>query len=277
MSATCHDDLTALAVAALLDELEVFPKPGLVSRVDAGAHRDMDHALMTASALALAEPFRAIADAGARGARFREVLVPLGIEAERAMMRATGGVNTHRGAIFTLGLLVASAARAAVSGVRPGADDIRRTLLDAWGGDLRRHALAADGSSHGGRVRQTSGLGGVREEAAAGFPLVFDLALPHLREVADAGLTADAARVETIFVLMRAAADTNVLYRGGQSAAAHVRASAENFLAAGGCRTSGWQARAEAVHRDFTAYNISPGGCADLLAAALFLDAVTGR
>lgn len=277
MSATCHDDLTALAVAALLDELEVFPKPGLVSRVDSGAHRDMDHALMTASALALAEPFRAIAEAGARGAGFREVLVPLGIEAERAMMRATGGVNTHRGAIFTLGLLVASAARAGVSGVRPDADDIRRTLLDAWGADLRRHALAADGSSHGGRVRQTSGTGGVRDEASAGFPLAFDLALPHLREAADAGLAANAARVETIFVLMRAAADTNVLYRGGDSAAAHVRASAENFLAAGGCRASGWQARAEAVHRDFTARNISPGGCADLLAAALFLDAVTGR
>ena len=274
MRATCHEDLAALAVAALLDELEVFPKPGLVSRVDSGAHRDMDHALMTASALALAEPFCAIAEAGARGAGFQEVLVPLGIEAERAMMRATGGVNTHRGAIFTLGLLVASAARAGVSGVRPGADDIRRTLLDAWGGDLQRHAEAADAASHGGRVRQTSGLGGVRDEASAGFPLVFDLALPHLREAADAGLAANAARVETIFVLMRAAADTNVLYRGGESAAAHVRASAENFLGAGGCRTSGWQSRAEAIHRDFTARNISPGGCADLLAAALFLDAV---
>lgn len=272
-----NEDLAACAVAALLDELEVFPKPGLVSRVDSGAHRDMDHALMTVSARALAEPFRVIAEAGARGGGFQEVLVPLGIKAEHAMMRATGGINTHRGAIFTLGLLVASAARVVAVGARFSVNDIRRTLLDAWGADLRRHALAADGSSHGGRVRQTSGLGGVRDEASAGFPLVFDLALPHLREAADAGLAGNAARVETIFVLMRAAADTNVLYRGGERAAAHVRASAENFLAAGGCRTSGWQTRAEAVHRDFTARNISPGGCADLLAAALFLDAVTGR
>ena len=269
-----HEDLAARAVEALLDELEVFPKPGLVSRVDSGAHRDMDHALMTVSALALAEPFCAIAEAGARGGGFGEALVPLGIEAERAMMRATGGVNTHRGAIFTLGLLVASVARAGATGTSPRTDDIRRTLLGAWGGDLRRHALAADAASHGSLVRQSSGLGGVRDEAAAGFPLVFDLALPHLREAANAGLSANAARVETIFVLMRAAADTNVFYRGGESAAAHVRASAKNFLAAGGCRTSGWQARAEAVHRDFTARNISPGGCADLLAAALFIDAV---
>ncbi|MGN8158228.1 triphosphoribosyl-dephospho-CoA synthase, partial [Salinisphaera sp. SWV1] len=106
-------DLAGMAVAALRDELDLTPKPGLVDRTTTGAHRDMDHALMTTSALALEPGFAAIATAAAGeadAAALRAALGVAGREAEAAMMQATNGVNTHRGAIWALGLIVASAA-----------------------------------------------------------------------------------------------------------------------------------------------------------------------
>ena len=268
MNAWSDTALADRAVSALLDELDTYPKPGLVSRVDSGAHADMDYDLMLRSAESLRAPFVAVAGAGRAGASFRGVLVPLGIEAERTMLAATGGVNTHRGALFTLGLLVAAMARA---GQRW---DARAVLVETWGAELAAHAEEESVATHGAKVRRDLGAGGVRAEASRGFPSVFDLALPAWRAARAAGLPSEAARVETLFVLMQSVEDTNVLFRGGRAAAAHVRAAAAGFLEQGGCRAEGWFGRAEQIHRDFVRRNISPGGCADLLAAAMLLEPI---
>ena len=101
------DHVADLAKAALLAELETWPKPGLVSHVDSGSHTDMDASTLKASATAIAPFYDQLAVAGAAASgmnRLREI----GVEAERAMLAATGGVNTHRGAIFSLGLLCAA-------------------------------------------------------------------------------------------------------------------------------------------------------------------------
>ena len=105
MTAVSVEDtaLAVAAVAALHDELKAYPKPGLVSPVDSGAHADMDFALMCTSANALLEPLAHLAAAGREGRSFEEALMPLGIAAERRMLAATGGINTHRGAIFSMG------------------------------------------------------------------------------------------------------------------------------------------------------------------------------
>ena len=121
--ALAHD-----AVQALHDELAAYPKPGLVSPVDSGSHDDMDHALMGRSAEALRQPFVELAAAGRLGLGFDEALKPLGIAAERRMMAATGGINTHRGAIFCLGLVVAALARAEERPERLSAGAVRATL-----------------------------------------------------------------------------------------------------------------------------------------------------
>src|SRR6478736_3489767 len=96
------------AIRALHTELLLYPKPGLVSAIDNGAHDDMDAGTFLRSIFALRHYFKAIASAGAAGSPF-PILQHLGIEAEQRMLRATGGVNTHRGGIFCMGLLAAAA------------------------------------------------------------------------------------------------------------------------------------------------------------------------
>lgn len=266
--AVLPDDLAlaGAAVAALRDELELYPKPGLVSPVDSGAHDDMDFDLMCRSAEALRQPFACLAAAGRQGCSFEGALAPLGRDAERAMLQATGGVNTHRGAIFCLGLIVAAIARAR------DAAAIQSTLVREWGAALKAHAARGErAASHGGLVRQKTGVGGARSEAAEGFPAVFRTGLPAYRSALAQGLETAAARVQTLFALMEAVDDTTVLYRGGIDAGRFVRRAAAGFLADGGCSRDDWHERAERLHRTFVARNLSPGGCADLLAATLLV------
>ncbi len=261
---------------ALVDELSAYPKPGLVSRVDAGAHDDMDHRTMLASIHALQPYFEHIALAGTRGEEFIETLRPLGIEAERTMLRATNGVNTHRGAIFCLGLLAAAVGRCGAEGGATSPDAVRGALLRAWGDALDAYQRArARAGSHGGAVRMEFGVGGAPVEAASGFPAVFEVGVPGLRRAREAGLDANAAHVQALFELIAVVPDTNVLYRGGAEGNDLVQARASEFLSRGGCHEPGWWARAEEIHAELVMVHLSPGGCADLLSASSFILSVT--
>lgn len=264
--------LAGAAVAAMRDELRVYPKPGLVSPVDSGAHTDMDFDLMCRSADSLRRPFASLASAGRRGHSFDGTLAPLGVEAERRMLRATGGINTHRGAIFSLGLVVAAIARTRSAATTVTPEMIQASLIGDWGEALVAHASRGDAaSSHGGLVRRRTGAGGARDEAARGFPGIFRVGVPAYQQAVAAGLEANAAGVHTLFALMAAIDDTTVLYRGGVEAGGYVRRTAAEFLAAGGCMREDWFERAERLHRAFVDRSLSPGGCADLLAATLLV------
>lgn len=264
--------LAQAAVTALHDELKAYPKPGLVSPVDSGSHADMDFALMCRSADALLRPFADLAIAGRAGHSFDDALMPLGVAAERRMLTATGGVNTHRGAIFSMGLIVASVAAAAEHASVLSPEQVQATLLREWGAALDDHACRASvASSHGALVQRSTGRDGARREAALGFPSVFQIGIPAYQRAQEAGLDDNAAAIQTLFTLMEAVDDTTVLYRGGLDAGLFVRRSAAAFLASGGCAQHGWFEKAEALHRAFVASNLSPGGCADLLAATLFV------
>jgi triphosphoribosyl-dephospho-CoA synthase len=255
-----------------MQELDAYPKPGLVSPRDSGAHSDMDFELMSRSAHSLLHPFATIAAAGREARPFESTLIPLGLAAEREMLRATAGINTHRGAIFTLGMILAAMARAESSARPQAPDGIRSVLLETWGDALRTHAAAeVSGTSHGTLVRQSTGAGGARAEAARGFAGIFETGVPAYCKALAAGLDVNAARIQTLFALMEAAEDTNVIFRGGVEASDFVRRSAAEFLAAGGCYSVGWFARAEELHRRFIRRNLSPGGCADLLSGTLLV------
>jgi triphosphoribosyl-dephospho-CoA synthase len=269
--------LAMAAVAALHDELKAYPKPGLVSPVDSGAHADMDFSLMCRSANALLQPFASLAAAGREGRSFQAALMPLGIEAERRMLAATGGVNTHRGAIFSMGLIVAAIARASVLSTRVDPASVRAALKHEWGDALEAHATrGSTAASHGALVRRKTGRDGARREAALAFPSVFEIGVPTLRRALEAGLDANAARIQTLFTLMEAVDDTTVLYRGGLDAGTFVRRSAATFLAGGGCFRADWRDRAERLHRSFVERNVSAGGCADLLACTLLVSRSVG-
>lgn len=263
-----------LATLALYQELALAPKPGLVSFQDNGSHDDMDATTFMRSLFALRSYFPAIALAGAQRASLA-ALERLGLQAERRMLEATGGINTHRGAIFALGLLCAAAGRLAGQGAPLEAAALRATLEEHWGDALRERAAraaAAPARSKGQRAARAHGLRGAGQEAAEGFPVIFEVALPALRAARRAGATSDAALVHGLFASIAALADTNLVHRGGIEGLHFARAEARTFLAAGGAMQPGWRDAAQAVHRRFVARRLSPGGSADVLACAWWVD-----
>jgi triphosphoribosyl-dephospho-CoA synthase len=271
--APCILDVRAIAASALhclLLELETWPKPGLVSHVDTGSHDDMDADTFRVSAAAIGPFFHALADAGARGCGMGRLRV-IGLDAEAAMLAATSGVNTHRGAIFGLGLLCAAAGAKASGRIDPKLS-LGAAVARLWGGGILDGPVLLH--SHGGGARRRFGAGGARMEAAQGFPSVYEVGLPALRTGAlDAPDNAEAARVEACFALIAALEDTNLLHRGGLPGLRFARRAARQFLNEGGVGRPGWRERAQSVHECFIARWLSPGGSADLLAMTLFVEA----
>jgi triphosphoribosyl-dephospho-CoA synthase len=270
------DHVSSVAAAALLAELETWPKPGLVSHVDSGSHADMDASTFKASARAITPFYGHLAVAGAAGSgmdRLREI----GMAAERAMLAATGGVNTHRGAIFGLGLLCAAAGAAWSGTERAGlcwhANALGATVRQRWGQAIMRGPIPLH--SHGTNALRRFGAGGARAQAAAGFPHALEVGLPALR--LGRRLAPDdpeAARVQGFFAILASMEDTNLLHRGGAAGLRYAQEAAAEFLGQGGVEQAGWRERGAAVHRAFVARHLSPSGCADLLAITLFLDAL---
>lgn len=246
--------------------------------VDSGSHDDMDAATFLRSLFSLRHYFFHIAEAGMAGASFSE-LKQLGIQAEQRMLRATRGVNTHRGAIFCLGMLCAAIAYCRSQDMPISPPAIRAALLIQWGDALTAHTTpvtVGERSSHGLRVAASHAVGGAREEGALGFPSVFEIALPQLQSTLAAGRNSRCARVDALFALMAHVSDTNVWHRGGSAGAAMVQGRSREFLACGGSADSGWLARALECHRTFVRHRLSPGGAADLLACACLIHTVCG-
>lgn len=251
------------AARALLGELVAWPKPGLVSLVDNGSHDDVRATHFIRSARALRHFFSACARSGASGAEFGE-LRRLGVAAEVTMTRATDGLNTHRGALFALGLLSAAA------GARP-ATSLGAHVRARWGEAILAHR--PNPASHGASARRTGAVRGAPAQAAAGFPAVYDIALPAYRTVREAGGSHDAASVQALCALIAVLDDTNLVHRGGVAGLRFAQRAACEFIAGGGMLATDGFGRALAMHRAFVARRLSPGGAADLLAVTLFLQA----
>jgi triphosphoribosyl-dephospho-CoA synthase len=263
--------ISLLVVRSLYQELALYPKPGLVSFSDNGAHRDMNAATFVRSLFSLRGYFVAIAAAGMREAKFNE-LQQLGLAAETRMLRATRGINTHRGAIFTHGILAAAAGCAAARSLAPSDENLRAIVTTNWSRDLRAIAVASAATpSHGQLMAARHGVTGARGEALLAFPSVFEIALPALRSALARAADAQHALLHAFFVLLAETPDTNVLFRGGTEGLRFVQTQAADFLERGSVFEAGWQGRAESLHSQCSLRNLSPGGCADLLAAAWFV------
>jgi len=258
------------ATLALYDELALSPKPGLVTLTDRGSHADMDAHTFMRSLFALRGYFVRIAELGAAGAPF-DALERCGIAAEARMQAATGGINTHRGAIFMLGLLCASAGALGAEGSGFTPATLRATLTVRWGGALAARALRPSTLPGGMAVRRL-GLRGASAEAALGFPTLFETAWPALRAARACGLAAQAARLNTLFATMAVLDDSNLASRGGLAGLHFAQQAARGYLAEGGAgRACGLEAAA-AIGTAFVRRNLSPGGAADTLAAACWLE-----
>ena len=267
-----------LAVQALLMEARLTPKPGLVDAVSSGSHSDMDLVLLERSAEALLPWFVACwqtgwALSGADAATLRSRLVDIGLAAEAEMLAATGGVNTHKGALFALGLLLAAWGGEAAGQASEGLVERARTraarLASGWLEDWRRRPDA----SHGASALRELGLTGARGEASGGFETAATVGLPAYRSrLAETGDADDAARW-ALMSLMAANDDTNLVARGGAEGLAYVRGWARGVVE-GRPGPDALVADLAGAEAAFVARRLSPGGSADLLAVTWLLDRV---
>jgi len=266
------DLLARFALNALIEEANLTPKPGLVDRRGAGAHTEMTLEMMYRSAHSLFPTFKCIAriaEGKNPGNQLRDQLGAAGRNGERRMLAETRGCNTHRGAIWTLGLLLAGAAmgrRTANACLIAG-----RAAQLARFRDRNAKALPTNGSV----VTRTFGVGGARGEAENGFPHIIKIGWPVLLAARRRGLSEERARLDALMAIMSCLVDTCLLHRGGWRALHIAKQGARTVLEHGGTGTSdGMEAlmRLDALLLDVHA---SPGGSADLLAGTLFLDSLT--
>ena len=240
-----------LAVEALKEEVRFAPKPGLVDLRNQGAHTDMDVALFERSADSLHSYFEESFLLGAEEKDCMHKLQKAGIAAESRMLQTTNGVNTHKGAIYSFGIILAAFGNYFVCG-----DNI---FLHA--SRLAKSAAASDQKTHGREVFQKYGIRGAREEAEAGLPSA-KKAYQFLKQ-------SNGDILSTLLHLIAECPDTNLLYRGGLKGLRYAQSWAK-FVLSLPVFLRPWLAG----HMDnaFIRKNLSPGGCADLLALALFLE-----
>lgn len=293
------------AAEALRMEAAATPKPGLVDRENSGAHRDMDYPLFLASAAALKPYFVKCAALGmeytmersagreAEGsqtadgngadadanANLLKALREAGLAGEATMFSATGGVNTHKGMVFSMGILCAALGQliaekkqaAVLASCSFRCMPAARQELQSRCAELAAALLAENNprDTHGAQVLRNTGSGGIREEALSGFDSAFSLGYPAFKEARAGGLDENSALVKTLLILMTKTADSNAVYRGGTEGLAYLQQQAAVVL-----REGGSQRFFEAV-RDFDRQcilrSLSPGGSADLLALSIMI------
>ena len=258
-----------LAVKSLLFEVCTTPKPGLVDRRNNGSHKDMDLFTFMASSNALQPYFTKCALIGlqtkaqAAAATFDAIRF-WGKQAEQAMLAATGGVNTHKGAIFTLGLLCAAAGRSEST----AAEEICLQAVAMTKGITAADLTCTQAQTTGEILFARYGITGIRGQAEAGFPALLHVGLPTLEAGLRQGLTLEEAGCAALLHLMCAITDTNLIARSDLATQQEVCEKIRRLLEVEPfpCRDT-----LENLDAEFTAANLSPGGSADLLAATYFL------
>ena len=247
LEAFAAETLGEMAENALLAEVHFTPKPGLVDEANNGAHRDMDVPLFERSAHALRPCFEEFVRLGLQGAS-PAALQQAGVRAEQAMFAATGGVNTHKGAIYSGALLLHAAGRL-LSGEEEG--DLYELAAQTAA------AIPAPTGTHGAAVRAQ--CGGICTEAVSGYPT----AQAVLRQLRQSG------PLDALLLSMSRLDDSTLWHRGGSEGAQLVRSRAADILAA---PASEREARTRRLDAELIERNLSPGGSADLLAMAFFLE-----
>lgn len=264
-----------LACQAMLYEAATTPKPGLVDRVDSGSHRDMDFFTFQSSTAALYPYFGECAGIGmdtnqeAPTETFARLRIP-GKLAEGQMLRATAGVNTHKGVIFSMGILCGALGRLereqwrCPERVLSECAAMTRGLLSRDYGALTPETATTAGQ----RLYLQYGITGVRGQAEAGFPIVFHVGLPKLEAGLVLGKTLNDSGCAALIAMLADTADTNMIHRGGYALAKETSEKLRILL-----ETEPFPSieTLEALNREFIQKNLSPGGTADLLAMVYML------
>ncbi len=273
-----------LASMALQAELDTTPKPGLVDRNDNGAHRDMDHALMQRSIQALHPYFVRLAKLGFIDKQpCHDEIVNIGIEAEREMFKATGGVNTHKGALFSIGLAAVALAGEAFCRITQAEgcgtmayNDVNSKQIRSLSNSIASLArLFPDtNGTHGSKAKANNILKGALDNAREGYTQLFKAWLPfYIDRIAEGD---NYALHKTLLRIMCDLDDTNIVYRTSMETMQEVKTEARQMLDTSR-NIVNFEAALQAMNTDYIHRNISPGGSADMLSLVVFLSCIVRK
>ncbi|MFW1950492.1 triphosphoribosyl-dephospho-CoA synthase [Acinetobacter beijerinckii] len=268
--------LADMAVEALLAEVNLTPKPALVDQRGSGAHDDLTLELMEKSARSLLPMFKAMAEAaeyhGQVCQSLREDIGQLGRQGEQRMLQVTKGINTHRGAIWSVGLVVTATALRVCNQQPFLIDNICATASQI--AQIEDRFIPQQSPSHGQKIRKKFGINGAKQQAQQGFPMITQFGITQLRLNREQGIKESEARLNTLLAMMAQLTDTCVIHRAGLEGLNLMQTGAKHILELGGCSTVQGRNRLEQLEQELLAIRASAGGAADLLATLLFLDEV---
>lgn len=269
---------------ALFGEVYTTPKPGLVDLMDTGAHNDMDYHTFEQSTKAIVPYLAQMFDIGVEWIQSPEQLFqairPVGIQAEQAMLTATDGVNTHKGILFTMGILCASAGyclqRQGTIHVGTILSTSRKMTEQCLCRELQQ-MKKREPCTHGEILYQAYGEEGIRGQARRGFPIIRQVSYPMMKRLSATmrhsvrRYKQNVVNLHVLLAVMGELTDTNVLSRSNPQQAAWLRNEAQHILQLGGVQTTEGCNALMHCNEQCIRRNISPGGAADILAATLFL------
>jgi holo-ACP synthase/triphosphoribosyl-dephospho-CoA synthase len=268
----------ACATEAALFEAASFPSPGLVDPLDSGSHSDMDYFTFLRSTAALSLGFARFAEAGIQHQGQVQELLPvlrrIGMEAEEEMFGATSGVNTQKGLLFSLGLVLGATGflvrkdnKVSIEGIQAVVKEMTTGLVEA---ELRR-LRQKEKLTAGEMIYQKFSLSGIRGEVEGGFPSVFQVGLPALERALAMGCDLHQSLMLTLVSLMSVVEDTTILWRSPElETLKWVQDKAKQFMGSKVLESANWRKAMEELNQEFIAKNISPGGSADLVAVTWY-------
>lgn len=275
--------ISNIAIKSILYELSTSPKPGLVDRFNSGAHSDMDFFTFIRSSSVLASYFYKCTEAGIdfQAEDYRKLLLairPIGIKAEKDMFKATAGINTHKGIVFSMGIIAAAAGSLFKDLKRDkfNYSEISNRVMMISQGLTKEldyaHNKKEEDLTYGEKLYLKYGTKGIRGEVESGFQTAINNSLPALeRLVFEDIYHINDILIQVLLNLMAYTEDSNVLGRHNMEVLKEVQAQSREALRLGGYFTGEGRAHIEAMDREFIDRNISPGGSADLLAVSLMI------
>ena len=260
---------------AILLEVSTHPKPGLVTRLSNGAHKDMSIFTFMMSSAVLSKAFNDLQDIGqAHRGTLAELFCKLrsyGVGAEAELLRVTKGVNTQRGILFAGGIVSAVSGYAMNMGL--SRDALLPMIKEMAAGLVAKELKNLDHAAMtaGEKLYYKYGITGIRGEVENGFPSVVNYGLPALEDAFDKGATLNDALVHALISLMTVVEDSNVIWRTDYDTLLEVQRIAKNILSLGSVFTEKGRMAIAETERYFLQRRISPGGSADLLSVTITL------
>lgn len=274
---TAYLTISELAAKSVYQEVILTPKPGLVDRMNSGSHDDMNLPLFMSGIAAIAPWFQFFMARGSETARLDarqtfSAIRPVGLACEQAMFKATGGVNTHKGEIFSLGLLCAAAGRLETCRKPVNRRSLCIEVSRMCAGLVSRELISRDDvKTKGERIFKEFGFTGARGEAESGFITARHYAIPAWQAAIRAGYSNQEGMLRALLSLLANNTDTNIVSRGGLKGLRYVQRYASRLLRIKSL--TGDRLQQALIHMDnaLIKKHLSPGGSADLIAVTYFL------